>query len=558
MDSELVFDQPHYAALNESRGRIVDALIQSLQAELRLKTAVDVGCGLGYFSSIADGLGLEMLAIDARAENINEASRRYPDINFRAANAEDVAIRSFGRFDLVLCLGLLYHLENPFAAIRNLFALTKQVAIVEGMCLPGNQPGFGVLDEGPTEDQGLQYVALYPTESGLIKLLYRSGYSFVYRLTVQPDHKDYHSSLTRNKARTFLVASTQRLSNKMLNLTAEPLTHLDPWEVRRGLGALVLKADRALRLLRRFLSKPLHQKRASIYSRLTRVFPRISLPVRLPFGAWWLARNDFIGARVLCDGFENEETNFVSRFLEAGMYVVDVGAHHGYYTLLASRKVGNQGKVLAIEPSPRERERLNLHLRVNRCRNVRVGSYALGETEGTAELNLVLGSENGCNSLRKPNGAHEIEMVPVSVRPLDRVLEECDFPRIDLLKLDVEGAEHSVLRGAGNLLRQRPRPVILAEVYDIRTSPWGYPAKQIISLLSANSFRWFKPLADGGLEGIDIEQEEYAGDFVAVPVERLSDVRNLLREENSRVQTVGEFPGSPMPLSEPASRFPTK
>jgi len=229
------------------------------------------------------------------------------------------------------------------------------------------------------------------------------------------------------------------------------------------------------------------------------------------------------------------------------MHVVDVGAHHGYYTLLASGKVGNQGKVLAIEPSPRERERLNLHLRINRCWNVEVESYALGETEGTAELNLVLGSENGCNSLRKPDGAQEIEMVPVSVRPLDRVLEERDFTRIDLLKLDVEGAELSVLRGAGNLLRQRPRPVILAEVYDIRTSPWGYPAKNIISLLSANGFHWFRPLADGGLEDIDISQEEYAGDFVAVPDERLSDVRHLLREENSGVQTVGGLPGSPIP-----------
>jgi len=546
MDSELVFDQPHYVALNESRGRIVDALIQSLQAELFLKTAVDVGCGLGYFSSIGDSLGLEMLAIDARAENINEASRRYPDINFRIANAEDVAIRSFGRFDLVLCLGLLYHLENPFAAVRNLFAFTKQVAIVEGVFLPGNQPGFGVLDEAPTEDQGLRYVALYPTESGLIKLLYRAGYSFVYRLKVQPNHKDFQSSLTRNKVRAFLVASTLRLSNEMLELAAEPISQSDAWEVQRGPGTLILKAERATRLLRRFLSKPWHQKRASIYFRLTRAFPRISFPVQLPFGAWWLARNDTISVRVLYGGFENEETNFVSRFLESGMHFVDIGAHHGYYTLLASRQVGSEGKVLAIEPSPRERKRLDLHLRINRCRNVQVEGHALGETEGTAELHLVLGSENGCNSLRKPEVAQAIEMVPVSVQRLDRVLEKRDFRRIDLVKMDVEGAELSVLHGAGNLLWQRPRPVILAEVYDIRTNPWGYPAKKIISFLSANSFHWFRPLADGGLEGIDINQEQYAGNFVAVPDERLSDVRHLLSEKKSGVQAVGALASSPI------------
>jgi len=544
MGSELVFDQPRYIALNESRGRIVDALTRSLRLELPLKIAIDVGCGLGYFSSIVHDLGLEMLALDGRAENIQEAKRRYPSIDFRVADAEDVAIRSFGSFDLVLCLGLLYHLENPFVAVRNLFALTKQAAIVEGMCLPGDQPGFGVLDEGQTEDQGLRYVALYPTESGLIKLLYRAGYSFVYRLKVQPDHKDYQSSLTRRKVRAFLVASTLRLSNEMLEFTAEPRSQRDAWAVERGPGALILKAERARGLLGRFLSKPWHQKRGSIYTRLTRAFPGIPFPVRLPFGAWWLARNDSISARVVYGGFENAETNFVSRFLKSGMHFVDIGAHHGYYTLLASRQVGGEGIVLAIEPSPRERKQLGLHLRINRCRNVQVESYALGETEGMAELHLVLGSDSSCNSLRKPEVGEEIGMVPVSVQRLDRVLEERNFLNIDLVKIDVEGAEISVLQGADNLLRQRPRPVVMAEVQDIRTNPWGYPAKTIIAFLSAKNFHWFRPLADGSLEGINVKQEEYDGNFVAVPDERLSGVRHLLSEENTGAQAFRELADS--------------
>src|ERR1700722_2008665 len=133
-----------------------------------------------------------------------------------------------------------------------------------------------------------------------------------------------------------------------------------------------------------------------------RTLPSIPVPVRLPFGSWWLARNDFVGAALFQGGFENIECSFVDRFLAPGMTVLDIGSHHGFYTLLASRKVGPQGKVIAVEASPRERKRLNRHLRINRCKNVAVESRALGEAKGVAELYLVSGVETGCNSLRPP------------------------------------------------------------------------------------------------------------------------------------------------------------
>src|SRR4029077_17385734 len=127
-----------------------------------------------------------------------------------------------------------------------------------------------------------------------------------------------------------------------------------------------------------------------------------------------------------------------------------------------------------------------------------------------------------------PEVAQEIDIFPVSVQRLDRVLEEQNFQTVDLLKMDVEGAELSALRGAGQLLGQRPRPVVLAEVQDVRTIPWGYPAKEIIAYLSADDFRWFKPLDDGSLEGVDTNQESYDGNFVAVPGERIANMKHLL------------------------------
>jgi FkbM family methyltransferase len=62
----------------------------------------------------------------------------------------------------------------------------------------------------------------------------------------------------------------------------------------------------------------------------------------------------------------------VERFLKPNMTVLDIGTHHGFYSLLASYKVGATGQVIAFEPSPRERRRLLWHLRLNRKKNVLV------------------------------------------------------------------------------------------------------------------------------------------------------------------------------------------
>ena len=66
------------------------------------------------------------------------------------------------------------------ATIRHLHAMTKNVLLVESVTFPGQEPIMALVDEGRTEDQGLNHLAFYPTESCLVKMLYRAGYSDVY------------------------------------------------------------------------------------------------------------------------------------------------------------------------------------------------------------------------------------------------------------------------------------------------------------------------------------------------------------------------------------------
>ncbi len=115
MATPFVFDLEESQRLVEARGEFLRCFVTDFKDRLELRTALDAGCGVGHFSSLLQQMGLRVTAFDARAENVEEARRRNPGIDFRVADAEELQPQEFGVFDLVLCFGLLYHLENPFA-----------------------------------------------------------------------------------------------------------------------------------------------------------------------------------------------------------------------------------------------------------------------------------------------------------------------------------------------------------------------------------------------------------------------------------------------------------
>src|SRR5580704_8402274 len=276
----------------------------------------------------------------------------------------------------------------------------------------------------------------------------------------------------------------------------------------------------------RFVQKPWHEKArslayrwSSLKSQSAQIFSNIQMPVRLPFGALWLPRKDNLGEPLLAGTFETNEIAFVGSILQPGMTVLDLGAHHGVYTVLASKRVAPGGKVFAFEPSPRERRTLRLHVMLNLCWNVSIQGLALGNENTTANLFVVDGSQTGCNSLRPPEVFCGTSRVRVCVTRVDDWLDRQKLDQVDFIKLDVEGAERDVLQGAERLLNRKPRPVILVEVQDVRTQLWGYRANEIIQHLSHKGYKWLIPTTDGALRNLDTTLDEYEGNFIAVPEE---------------------------------------
>jgi FkbM family methyltransferase len=156
-----------------------------------------------------------------------------------------------------------------------------------------------------------------------------------------------------------------------------------------------------------------------------------------------------------------------------------------------------------------------LNLTINFCHNVVVQTLALGSEETTADLYVVDEYNTGCNSLRPPHVPERTSTVAVRVGTLDNWLAEEKIDRIDLIKLDVEGAELSVLKGARELLA-RTRPVLLIEIAQIRTAGWGYEAVEIVRFLENIGYLWFEILDGGKLAPVN-RADPREMNLVAVP-----------------------------------------
>jgi FkbM family methyltransferase len=221
---------------------------------------------------------------------------------------------------------------------------------------------------------------------------------------------------------------------------------------------------------------------------------------------------------------ENYESALIERVLKVGMTVVDVGANHGMFSLEAAHLIGRDGVVHAFEPTPRTRELLRSNLAANGLSSVKVFSSALGALPGTARLR-VHNELSGLNTLaaldvtwnRQKLAADEIIEVPVVTLSAHAKSEGLDH--IDFLKIDVEGFELSVIRGARELLREKRIDLILLEIGDVTCATAGIEPIEVLDELETLGY---------GLHSIDSEgkvcdrvrsfpETSFSANFLAMP-----------------------------------------
>ncbi len=182
------------------------------------------------------------------------------------------------------------------------------------------------------------------------------------------------------------------------------------------------------------------------------------------------------------------ESHFRSLFLDtlrSGMVVIDGGAHIGLYSLLASRRVGTKGTILAFEPDPLNLAALHHNIERNECRNVIPLAKALSDREGHTEFYSNYGTIS--SSLFRRLGPYPASRVPVDTTTLDRELEGMDLSSV-LIKLDLEGAEPLAIEGMQRTVDRASEVVLFIEINPAALGAGGYEPTRLVQELQNLGF----------------------------------------------------------------------
>jgi FkbM family methyltransferase len=227
----------------------------------------------------------------------------------------------------------------------------------------------------------------------------------------------------------------------------------------------------------------------------------------------WIApaARHFVGER-----YEPEIWQIAVQLVQPQDTIVDVGAYIGLYAIAFASRAGTKGHVIAIEPDPGNADLMAANVKVNHLHNLQIMRVAAGEQSGEvlfAALNNSIShvAATGHHNPNLPAGAQSRGNLTVPMVTLDVLLAG---QRIDFMKIDVEGFEEPVLKGAQSLLcdsRRRPR-AILIEVHPYAWDTLGTSGDSLISYLAQCGYRTETP------DGRPLATITHYGHIVAMPV----------------------------------------
>jgi FkbM family methyltransferase len=198
--------------------------------------------------------------------------------------------------------------------------------------------------------------------------------------------------------------------------------------------------------------------------------------------------------------FEPETVHAFAALLSPGMTVLDIGANVDLFTLVAAHRVKPTGSFHSFEPTPELAAHIVRNLELNGLENVIVSQSAVNDTSGHAMLHLVEADDPGENSIVNPSpDARTLEVATVT---LDEYIAEHNVGRVDVIKIDIEGAEMPALLGAAELLSRDESPVLVLEFHPSTLAYGGRCPDDMLGLLASHGYAFF-PIAAYSLQTHD-------------------------------------------------------
>ncbi|HYC63179.1 MAG TPA: class I SAM-dependent methyltransferase [Reyranellaceae bacterium] len=192
-DPFAVFHAPNAQAINRAR----QGHLASLGLDLRNKKVLEVGAGIGLHTPFFLERGCTVTVTDGRPENVAEIARRLPNVRTAVADLErDEPLTHLGRFDVVYCYGLLYHLGNPEMSLRRIAEVCDGQLLLETAVSAGRHDELLLVSDPDYFNQAVSGVGCRPTRLWVLNRL-KALFGHGYIPTTQPDHVDFPSDWRR-------------------------------------------------------------------------------------------------------------------------------------------------------------------------------------------------------------------------------------------------------------------------------------------------------------------------------------------------------------------------
>jgi FkbM family methyltransferase len=210
----------------------------------------------------------------------------------------------------------------------------------------------------------------------------------------------------------------------------------------------------------------------------------------VPFsgGTFFIDPCSHFGLTLLEEGrYENELTAVFESTLHEGAVFVDVGANEGYFSIVASKLVGSQGRVIAVEPQSRLQTVLKENISLNAARNVSVNQIAVSNIVGSVDLYLAPDTITGSTSLSKTR-KYPVPRETVPMTTLEKLLETTGIETVDLMKMDIEGFEYEAILGSPEVFRSKRIRTLTLELHTWLLTDRGLNPREITDFLQGAGY----------------------------------------------------------------------
>lgn len=200
------------------------------------------------------------------------------------------------------------------------------------------------------------------------------------------------------------------------------------------------------------------------------------------------------------DDYEPGVTRLFEKLIEPGMVIVDVGAHIGYYSLIAAKKTSPMGKVYSFEPAPSNYNILVKNIALNEYQNILPVQKAISDISGIASF--FLHRDTVAHSLHPTTLGRGKKTIKVETASLDDFFEHESWPHVHLIKMDIEGAEKAALTGMAKLIEKNPKMSLLLEFVPQIQKNVGINPHDLINTIRTFGFT-IQRITDEGLKPFD-------------------------------------------------------